>query len=255
MSTIEMLIIVCPLVFLASLVDAIAGGGGLIALPAYLSTGMPAHLAIGSNKFSSCTGTVFSTYRFFKNGSIHLKVALLSGICALIGSALGARLTLLIRDDVLRIIMMILLPFIAIIVLIKKKGNDDISTLEKLSKTKLVLLASCIGFFIGMYDGFYGPGTGTFVILAYTTFMGFDFKTACGNAKVVNLSSNFAALVVYMFAGKIMYTLAVPAAFCSILGHWIGSGLAINKGAKFIKPVLVSVLIGLFIKIILDMIL
>ncbi len=255
MTTFEMILVVCPLIFLASFVDAIAGGGGIISLPAYLSTGMPAHLAIGSNKFSSFTGTLFSTYRFFKSGTIHLKVAILSAICALIGSALGAKLTLLLSDQLLRIIMMILLPICALIVLFKKKNDDDVSTFEQLSRTKVIILAAYIGFFIGMYDGFYGPGAGTFMILTYTAFMGFDFKTACGNAKVVNLSSNFAALVVYLFAGKIMYSVAVPAAVCSILGHWIGSGLAIKKGAKFIKPVLVCVLIGLFIKIILDMVL
>lgn len=252
LTTLQMISIVCPLVFFASFVDAIAGGGGLISLPAYLLTGMPAHLAYGSNKFSACIGTFLSAGRFLKSGHLHLKIALLSASFALIGSSCGAHLALRLSDHMLRLSMLILLPITAGIVLFNKNGLNDENTFAELKPRKAWALAGCIGFFIGMYDGFFGPGTGTFMILAYSLFMGFDFKTACGNTKIVNLSSNLAALIVFITAGQVLYAVAIPAAVCSILGNWLGSGLAIQKGAHFIKPVLLGVLILLFVKIIYD---
>ena len=252
LTTLEMILIVCPLVFFASFVDAIAGGGGLIALPAYLLTGMPAHMAYGSNKFSGCLGTCSSAARFLKSGHLHLKIAFFSAAFALLGSACGARLALVLTDQALRISMLILLPITACIVLFNKNGLNDESTFASLSRSRAFLLAGAIGFFIGMYDGFFGPGTGTFMILAYSLFMGFDFKTACGNTKIVNLASNLAALAVFIAAGQVLFAVAIPAAFCSICGNWIGSGLAIKKGARFIKPVLIGVLVLLFVKIIYD---
>ncbi|MFI3208001.1 MAG: TSUP family transporter [Eubacteriales bacterium] len=254
MTTIEMILVVCPLVFLAAFVDAIAGGGGLISLPAYLFTGMPTHMAYGSNKFSACIGSLFSAYRFLKSGTIYLKVAILSAVFALGGSYLGAHLTLILSDQMLKISMTILLPVIAVFILFKKKNMEDVNRVDELSKVAVVAWSTVIGFAIGTYDGFFGPGTGTFLILAYTSIMGFDFRTACGNARIVNLASNFAALVVYIFAGKVMYMIAIPATACSILGYWLGAGLAIKKGAKFIRPVMLCVIAGLFVKIIWDMV-
>lgn len=250
MTNIEMILVVCPLVFFAALVDAIAGGGGLISLPAYLFTGMPIHMAYGSNKFSACIGSFFSAGRFLKSKVVNYKVAAISAIAALIGSSCGAKLALLLSDAMLKRSMVVLLPIIAVFILFKKKNMEDVNTVERLNHKVVIILSVLIGFIIGMYDGFFGPGTGTFLILAYTSIMGFDFRTACGNARMVNLASNFAALVVYIFAGKVMYMIAIPATFCSMLGYWIGAGLAIKNGAKFIKPVMLCVITGLFIKII-----
>lgn len=245
-----MILVVCPLVFFAALVDAIAGGGGLISLPAYLFTGMPIHMAYGSNKFSACIGSFFSAGRFLKSGIVNYKVAGISAAAALVGSYTGAQLALFLSDDMLKTSMMVLLPVIAIFILFKKKNMEDVNTVDKLSHKVVVILSTVIGFLIGMYDGFFGPGTGTFLILAYTSLMGFDFRTACGNARMVNLASNFAALVVYIAAGKVLYMVAIPATLCSMMGYWIGAGLAIKNGAKFIKPVMLCVITGLFIKII-----
>lgn len=250
MTNIEMILVVCPLVFFAALVDAIAGGGGLISLPAYLFTGMPIHMAYGSNKFSACIGSFFSAGRFLKSGIVNYKVAGISAAAALVGSYTGAQLALFLSDDMLKTSMMVLLPVIAIFILFKKKNMEDVNTVDKLSHKVVVVLSTVIGFLIGMYDGFFGPGTGTFLILAYTSLMGFDFRTACGNARMVNLASNFAALVVYIAAGKVLYMVAIPATLCSMMGYWIGAGLAIKNGAKFIKPVMLCVITGLFIKII-----
>ena len=255
MSLMEMLLVVCPLVFFAAFVDAIAGGGGLISLPAYMITGMPAHMAIASNKFSAAVGTLIATVRFIKSGNLHMKAALQTAAFALIGSVIGAKLALFLSDYYLRIAMMIILPCVAVFVLFNRRQMGEVSRFEELSKTRVFFGMLIAGTLIGVYDGFFGPGTGTFLILAFTTVLGFDLKRACGNTKIVNLTTNVSALVVFMLAGQVYYAVAIPAMFFSILGNWLGSGLTIKKGAKFVRPVMIFVLCLLFIKMLYDFVL
>lgn len=255
MSLMEMLLVVCPLVFFAAFVDAIAGGGGLISLPAYMITGMPAHMAIASNKFSAAVGTFIATVRFIKSGNLHMKAALQTAAFALVGSVIGAKLALFLSDYYLRIAMMIILPCVAVFVLFNRRQMGEVSRFEQLSKARIFIGMLAAGLLIGIYDGFFGPGTGTFLILAFTTVLGFDLKRACGNTKIVNLTTNVSALVVFILAGQVYYAVAVPAMFFSILGNWLGSGLAIKKGAKFVRPVMIFVLCLLFIKMFYDFIL
>lgn len=158
-------LIVCPLVFLAGFVDAVAGGGGLISLPAYLIAGFPVHFAIGTNKVSSAMGTTLTTVRYTKSGFIPWKQAIFCVLFALAGSACGANLALLIDDGVFKIIMLVILPLTALYVM---KGKALSGEREPFSRLKTTLLSCVIAFFIGAYDGFYGPGTGTFLILLLT---------------------------------------------------------------------------------------
>lgn len=239
-------LIICPLTFLAGLVDSIAGGGGLISLPAFLLSGLPAHIAIGSNKLSSAIGTTVSTTRYCKNGYFHKKLALPTILAALAGSAIGARLVLFTSDAVLKKMMLVALPIVAICVLTdKKKVEETFSSPEGKTFFFLVLGA----FIIGMYDGFYGPGTGTFLFLILTRIGHMDAKTASGNVKLINLSSNIAALSTFLINGNvhIIYGLA-GAVFC-LTGHYIGSGLVMKNGMKVIRPIVIVVLILLFIKL------
>lgn len=253
MTILQQIAMICPLVFLAGMTDAIAGGGGLLSLPAYYLAGLPAHVCLGSNKFSSCSGMLFSAGRFLRSGNIHIRAASVAAAAALAGSFLGARLTLLLDDHALRIAMLILLPAASVFLFLRGRQETDENTFVRLSRRRAVLLSAAIGFAIGAYDGFFGPGSGTLLILAFTAVLGFDMKTACGNAKAVSLASNLAALVTFIAAGTIQYRLAVPAAACSIAGHWIGSGLAIRKGAKFIRPVMLLMLVFLFSKMVYDL--
>ncbi len=251
MNYFEMIAIVCPLIFLSSFVDSIAGGGGLISLPAYMITGIPVHFAFGCNKFSASVGTFFSTLRYYKNGKINVKSAAASAIFSLIGAAIGSKVNLLISTLLLKQICIFLIPVVAVIVLF---GGNKAPLRERLLEgPMLYITCSLIGFFVGMYDGLIGPGMGTFFILAYTSLIGFDYVTASGNAKVANLASNVSSLIVYLLAGKIYFALAVPATLCSILGGWLGSGMAIRNGAPFIKLVLVVVLTGIVLKLIWDL--
>ena len=239
-------IIVCPMVFLASFVDAVAGGGGIISLPAYLLAGVPPKLAIGTNKLSSATGTVFSTARYCKNGCFDLKLALPSIVVALIGSYIGAKIVLVTSDEILKYVLIIVLPVTAFFVL-KKKNFDQVKNKPK-RKTQFII-AVLASFIIGMYDGFYGPGTGTFLILIYTGLVKLDLLTASGNTKLVNLSSNIAALVTFIFSGNIVYALGFVASVFSIAGHYLGAGMVMKSGTKIVKPIIILVILLLLIKI------
>ena len=170
----------------AGFVDSAAGGGGLISLPAYLFAGLPPHYTYATNKFSAACGTTFATASFFKNGAMNLKVGILAAIGSFAGSALGAHIVLMLSDEVLQMMMFIILPIAAVIILWRRNlpdENRDDGTLN----LKKVLLALGIGLGIGLYDGMVGPGTGTFAIIAFTSLMGFDLRTANGNAKVLNV--------------------------------------------------------------------
>lgn len=246
--TIRMLLIICPLVFLAGFVDSIAGGGGLISLPAYLFAGLPVKFAYGTNKFAMSLGTFFSTARFVRSGNVVWKSAGFAAISALAGSYLGAGVALALDDKYLKYCLLVLLPVIAVFMLTRRTfGEKD--TWQQLSTKRMAALSAIVGFIIGAYDGFFGPGTGSFLILAFTWLLGFSLTIASGNAKVVNLASNIAAVAAFVADGKVAFRIGIPAALCAILGNWLGSGLAIRNGARIIKPVFVGVVILLFIKI------
>ncbi|MGL6106525.1 sulfite exporter TauE/SafE family protein, partial [Romboutsia sp.] len=166
----KMYLIICPLVFLGGFVDAIAGGGGFISLPAYIISGVPVHTAIGTNKLSSAMGTTLTTYRFAKSGYIKFKIGIYCAIFALAGSYIGAKTALLIDADSFKIIMLVILPLTSMYVLFKKDLIKDVeeNEVEDFSSKKTFYYSLPISFFIGMYDGFYGPGTGTFLILLLT---------------------------------------------------------------------------------------
>lgn len=231
----------CLMVGLAGFVDAAAGGGGLIALPAYLSVGLPIHYVYGCNKFSSAVGTTFSTARFFKNGALELKVGLTAAAASFLGSALASQVVLLLPEEALRGVLLVILPVAAVVILAKRDlSGPDRPALR--AGWKKWVQAACIGFLIGGYDGLIGPGTGTFAILAFCVLMGYDLRNASGNAKLLNLASNYASVITMVAAGKVLYTVALPAALFGIAGHLLGSGIALKKGARFIRPMMLCVL-------------
>lgn len=241
----RILILICPLVFLAGIIDAVAGGGGLITLPAYLIAGLPPHMATATNKCGSTFGTIFATIRFLKGGKINLKCAICAAIAALIGSSMGARLNLIVSDKSLSYIMLIVVPIMAIFLFRKRDfGTEDHS--NELSPRALLCSSVGIGLVVGTYDGFFGPGAGTFLTLAFTRICRFDLLTASGNTKMVNAASNAAALVTFALSGNVIWVIGIPAAFCSIAGNYVGASLALKKSTKIIRPML-FVVMGLLI--------
>lgn len=242
-------LIVCPLVFLGGLIDAVAGGGGLITLPAYLLAGLPAHIASGTNKCGNAFGTFLSTGRFLKRGNIHAPSAAAGAAGALAGAWLGARLNLIMPEQVLYYVMLAVVPVMAVFLLLKRDfGQEDRS--GELSRGQLMAMALGIGLVIGGYDGFFGPGAGTFLMLAFTGLCRFDLLTASGNTKVANSASNLASLVTFAIAGKVMWSVGVPAAVCGIAGNYVGSSLALKGGAKVIRPMFFVVLALLLARLI-----
>lgn len=241
-------LIVCPLVFLAGLVDSIGGGGGLISLPAFFFAGLPAHIALGTNKLSSSLGTSVSTARYLKQGYVPVKMAVFSSAAALFGSLIGANLSLLIPESVIRNMMIAVLPVVAFYVLRSKDLGEEKQT-RPLKKQTQLLVSMGAGFVIGIYDGLYGPGTGTFLILVLTGIAKLPVTEASGLTKVINLSSNIAALVTFILHGTVYYPLGLAAGLFCIAGHYIGSGMVVNNGRKIVRPVILCVLVILFIKV------
>ena len=241
-------LIVCPLLFLAGFVDSIGGGGGLISLPAYLLAGLPVHQAIATNKLSSSCGTTLSTVRFLRHGLINLKLAVPSVIAAFVGSSLGARLSLLVSEDVMKYILFAVLPVAAFFVLNRHLFQDR--GREAVADRRTIVICAISALLIGAYDGFYGPGTGTFLIIAFTVFARMSVSSANAQAKVINLTSNITSLAVFLINGQVMLPLGLAAALCNMAGNWLGSGLAMTRGTKIVRPVILGVLLLLFLKII-----
>ena len=239
--------IVCPLTLLAGLVDSIAGGGGLISLPAFLFAGLPMHSAIATNKLSSCIGTTVSTTRYCKNGYFDCKIAIPSIILALTGSTIGAKLVLLVSDQYLRWLLIAVLPVVAIAIFLDK-GDKDFD--PHFPASRRMIIACIAALIIGMYDGFYGPGTGTFLLIVLTKFAHMDVRTASGNVKLINLSSNLAALVTFLFSGQVHVALGLAGATFCLIGHYIGAGMVMKSGNKIVRPIIIVVLVLLFFKII-----
>lgn len=242
-------IIVCPLLFFAGLIDAIGGGGGLISLPGYLLAGLPPHMAVATNKMSSSCGTAVATARLMKNKLVNYRLVLPSLIAAILGSSLGAKLSLMMNEKVMLYLMMILLPFCAFLVLNKKIFNDNGSS-RVIADKKTYLIAILSALVIGVYDGLYGPGTGTFLIIAFTVFAGLNLATANAQAKVINLTTNITALVIFLIHGEVLLPLGLAAAACNMLGGYMGVGLMMKNGSKIVRPSIILVLILLLIKII-----
>jgi uncharacterized membrane protein YfcA len=246
-------LIVLPLVFLAGIVDSIAGGGGLITLPAYWIVGIPPAVALGTNKFASFSGTTFTTARFLKAGLLDVPVALTGAALGLVGSWIGTQTALKVSASFFNILLLVLIPIVAVIILATPR-TGAINRAMEIKLSKRLVLGSLAGLVIGFYDGFFGPGTGTFLILIYTLTLKYDFVTANANAKLVNLASNFAALMGFIIAGKVLYAIAIPAAVCGIAGNLLGSSLVLKKGNRLIRIIFILVLILLMLKILTDII-
>lgn len=253
MRNISQLLVICPLVFVGGLVDAIGGGGGLITLPAYLIAGLPVHAAIGTNKVSSAMGISAAFTKFLLNGWIPLKLSVLGAAFASAGSALGAKTALFINDYAFKIIMLVILPVTAYYVfrsqdLLREQNSHEDITL----RTYAVCVFTAAG--VGFYDGFYGPGAGTFMLLLLAGAAKMSVQKANGVTKAINFTTNIAALAVYLVNGKVIWPLGLAAGAFSIAGNYIGAKFFEKGGAKIVRPVILIVLSLFFVRVIYDLI-
>jgi len=236
----------CTAGFIASAVDSMAGGGGLISLPAVLAAGVPPHFALGTNKFASSFSSFTSTTVFVKSGKVHIPIMKYLIPCTLLGAIIGVRTVLSINQKYLEIMMLSLIFSVAIYTVMKKDfGHED--KFEGLTR-KNIIYGCIFAFSLGFYDGFFGPGAGSFLIFLFISVYGFDFTIASGNSKVLNFISNITSLVMFAMNGKIMYRIGIPMALFMILGAQVGSRIAIKNGAKVIKPIFVAIAFALTIK-------
>lgn len=241
-------LVVCPLVFLAGFVDAIGGGGGLISLPAYPMVGIPAHFAVGTNKLSSAMGTTVATLEFMRSGYIRVKLAFFSVLAAMVGSSFGANMALHISDYYFRLILLFVLPITALYLLLNRHSlNSRLAESKPLTWSQFVATI-LISISLGVWDGFYGPGTGTFLILTLVGIAHLPINLAAGNTKVINLTTNVCALAVFLMNGKVLVWLGLTAGAFSILGNFLGASYYKRYGSAIARPIIIIVLVIFFAK-------
>ncbi|MGX6592290.1 sulfite exporter TauE/SafE family protein [Cetobacterium ceti] len=236
LSTFIFLSIAC---FSAAFIDAIAGGGGLISLPAFIASGLDPHMALGTNKLAAMFSTIGSARRFAKSKKINWNLILKLAPLSFVGAVVGAKTVLLIDQKYLYPIAFFLLISVLFYTLLNKKLGD-FDSFQGVTK-KSFLYGLLMAFSLGFYDGFFGPGTGSFIIFALIKIFKFDFMKASGNAKILNLASNISSVITFMYYGKIAYVYSLSMGLIMILGATLGSAMAIKKGTKFIRPIFLIV--------------
>jgi len=231
--------------FLAGFIDSVAGGGGLISLPALLAAGVPAHVALGTNKLQSMCGTTFALFNFHRHAKVLWRIAAAGVPFSLAGSAAGARLALLIPPSVLGKVLVVILPPAALLMFSSRHLlRPTYGERHTGAAFWIPTIIACSA--IGLYDGFFGPGTGTFLILALVLFSKIPLLNATATAKTFNLASNVAAFVTFLMAGSIDYAIGLAMAACNIAGNLIGSHFAIKHGHEFIRKLLMVAVALLF---------
>jgi uncharacterized membrane protein YfcA len=238
---------------IAGAVDAIAGGGGLLTVPVLLATGLPPHWVLGTNKGQSVFGSLAALVRYGRAGLLDLRRARLTFLLGFLGSLLGAALVLKVRPDALRPIILVLLLFGGAVLAFGGARKGGASHAAALRPSASLALAGVLALLLGTYDGFFGPGTGTLLILGAVWLLKETPSRATANAKVVNFASNLAAVVLFAIRGQVVWRVALPMAGCQLLGGWLGAHLAVKGGDQRVKRVVLAVLIALVVKLAFDL--
>jgi uncharacterized membrane protein YfcA len=229
-------------------IDSIAGGGGLITIPALLLAGLPAPMALGTNKFQSSFGSITSSYNYIKNGKANLKQAIPGIIFTFIGAGTGSTLVQLTDPGILETIIPYLLMLVLLYLLFSPKAGE-VDRHKRLDEKVFYMI---FGLLIGFYDGYFGPGTGSFWVVLIIIFLGYEMVKATAYTKIMNFTSNITSLTFFLIGEKVMFLPGLSMAAGEIIGARLGSGLVIKKGVKFIKPffyiTVVIIIIFLFIK-------
>lgn len=241
-----------PLLFtlalIAGVVDAIAGGGGLITVPALLWAGLAPVEALATNKAQGVFGTLASTTHFIRQGTINLRSAALAVACTFVGAAAGASAVQFLAADLLSRLVPLLLIGFALYFLFSPRVAD-IDSRQRISNGAFALLLGCG---IGFYDGFFGPGTGTFFAMGYLALLGYNLRRATAHAKLLNFTSNLAAFLFFIAGGQILWGIALTMAAGQFAGGWLGAHLVIRHGTRLIRPVLVVASLAVSLKLLFE---
>lgn len=244
---------VLPIAFFAGLVDAIAGGGGLIQIPGlfFLFPNVPVVTLLGTNKLASFCGTMISSAHYVRTMKIDFKMILPALIGAFIFSALGAKIATLIDNQLLKPIIFALLLLIGVYTFVHK--NFGISSKGVYQNSpRLKFYCGIVGAALGFYDGFFGPGTGSFLIFCFVGWLGFSFLEGSAFSKLTNLTSNLAAMLYFAANQHIFYKIALPMAIFNMLGNLAGARLAVKKGSKFVRWIFLWVVIAILVQFLAD---
>lgn len=242
------IVLLCVAAFTAGFIDAIVGGGGLIQTPVglILLPNLPVSTVIGSLKIPAFSGTSFAAYQYMKKVTMNWKLLFIMMALAIPSAFLGSTLLTYMSNDFMKPLLLFVLSLLAIYTYAKKNFGQQVA--KELSSKKQILSAVLISIIVGFYDGFIGPGTGSFLVVAFIALMGFDFLNASANAKMVNLATNFGSICLFALKGKIIWAIAVPMAVSNAFGGWLGAKLAINKGNSFIRIFFLIVVVGTLIR-------
>jgi uncharacterized membrane protein YfcA len=241
-------ILLCVAAFAAGFIDAIVGGGGLIQTPAglILLPNLPVATVIGTLKIPAFSGTSFAAYQYLKKVTMNWKLLFIMMVLALPSAFLGSTLLTYMSNDFMKPLLLFILSLLAIYTYAKKNFGQHLE--RNISERTQILNAVGISFIVGFYDGFIGPGTGSFLVVAFIALMGFDFLHASANAKMVNLATNFGSICLFVIKGKIIWAIALPMAASNAMGGWLGAKLAINKGNGFIRVFFLIVVVGTLLR-------
>jgi hypothetical protein len=233
---------------LAGLVDAIAGGGGLITVPALLWSGLDPVVALATNKAQGVFGSGAATLHFACQGAIDLRRSWLAVACTFVGAGAGALAVQVLGGETLALVVPVLLIAFALYFLFSPRVSD-LDSRRRLGDLAFALL---VGTGVGFYDGFFGPGTGTFFAMGYVALLGYNLRRATAHTKLLNFASNLAALLLFLAGGHIVWALALPMAAGQFIGAWLGVHLVLRHGTALIRPVLVVAALAVSLKLLLD---
>lgn len=223
--------------FFSAFIDSAVGGGGLISLPAMMLAGLPPVFALGSNKAASIMGSFTSSLSFFRSGKIDFSVVRYLFPLSFLGSALGVYTVRLVPPDFLKPMVVVLLILVTAYSLLKKNWGEAAKRAPLSQKRRWIAMG--LAFFFGFYDGFFGPGTGSFLLFGFLC-LGFDFVGAAANARVLNFGSNISAALFFFYFGYVDFAYALPMGGGMILGALCGTHMAIRKGTRYVKPLFIS---------------
>lgn len=230
---------------LAGFVDAVAGGGGMLTVPALLSAGLPPIAALATNKMQSVVGTAMATYTYWRKGFVSVKALIPAVTATYAGSLLGALAIKQADTSLLEVAVPIALIGIALYFLFAPNLSDA----DRAARLPFPALVPLLGFGIGFYDGIFGPGTGSFFTIGFVLLFGLGITRAAGNTKLLNLVSNLAALTIFIIGGDIVWPAAMAMACGQIVGGYVGAHAGIRFGARLIRPLVVVISIAMAVKL------
>lgn len=239
------IVLVSIAAFIAGIVDAIAGGGGVINLPTLMFLGLPVDLVLGTNKLVGTSGTIFASANFISKKKYSDFVVKYHLICTCIGAGLGALCASFVSPQILKPVVSVSVIGIALYLFFKPELG--VQNKEKDNSNFKIAITVFGAFALGFYDGIFGPGTGAFLTFMFIKVLGQDFVLAAGNTKILNLASNVVALLIFLINRKVLWTIGIPMAIANMAGGYLGAHIAINKGAKWVRWIFIimAVVVGI----------